>query len=186
MKTGKVLACLAGMVVMMVGSAYALLYLDLNGDHTGPVWMSQSSNPSETWVFNLDTDALVHGDIEPEDIILSATLKICFTDDDNDCWSKEYTDIKLDGTRVVNNMEVDPGYYTANVLSWVTDHLLYVKLCDVRGDFGVSCVKVYGCYEDVEEEEPEPEPVIPEPATLGMIAIGMCGLGIMRRRRVRR
>jgi hypothetical protein len=174
-----------------VGTASALNYLDVNGDHSGSVWMGEFTNPSETWVFDLDNDILDVGDVNPGDTILTAQLGVTICDPEGDFgqppfeWFLEFADLSLDGTTVFDNVEVDTGGpYFLDVLAWVTDHVLNVTISDVHGggplgpypgNFWVTEMTVSGEYAP-----------IPEPSTMILLGGGLIGLVALGRKKFKK
>lgn len=179
------LACLLAFAATPVLS-HAIPYKDVNGDHSGSVWMNGLLNPCETWTFDLDNDALALGNINPGDTIHSASLRIGITDDDptdRHIWNLEFSRILVDGTTVYGSGllgdEVDQGDMFFNVISWVSDHKLNVTIKDVLGSFRVDTMEVFGEY-----DSPLQDPVVPEPATMTLMGLGLSGLGLMTRRKL--
>jgi hypothetical protein len=181
MKKLTVVAVAVLMVFGVAGAASALEYLDVNGDHAGPVWMGTLLNPSETWVFDLDNDSLAIGDINPGDTIDSASLSITVSDwnpidawdwTDSPFWRLEFASLSLDGTAQGGIVEVDPGVFELDVLSWVSDHLLYVTIGNVLGNFSITEMSVGGEYAPV-----------PEPGTVLLLGSGILGLIALKRKR---
>lgn len=169
--------CTVALVFGMVGVANALPYLDVNGDHSGSVWMGTLLNPAETWIFDLDDDMLDIGDINAGDTILSAKLTINITDndpDDNEWWKFEFADLGLDGTNIYNDVEVDPGVFSIDVIAFVADHQLNVTIDDIWGNFWVNEISIVGDYETAP---------VPEPATILLVGTGLLGIiGFGRKR----
>jgi hypothetical protein len=185
MKKFVTFVCMLTLVFGVAGMARALTFLDVDGDHSGPVWMGQILNPSETWVFDLNNDILDVGDINPGDTILSASLAISISDLGGDPFGGflEFADLSLDGTTVYNDVEVDAGLYVLNVITWVSDNLLNVTIGDVHGgnpdwwpgNFLVEKMTISGEY----------QPAVPEPSTLLLLGAGVLGLVGLRRKLVK-
>lgn len=176
----KKLLILAGcflMVFGMVSFANALPFSDVI---TGS-W-SFISGTAEDWTFDLDTDALVVGDIGPEDTILpisdpiTLTLKITFTDD-GDRYLED-ANIYIDSI-LVGNFEIDPGTltFTADIYAAIVDdHQLVVSIERTGGDFGVTGLELLGSYTD------NSPAAVPEPTTLILLGSGLFGLVGLRRK----
>lgn len=100
----------------------------------------------------------------------------------------EWTDIYFDGNKVVNLLEVDPGVYPYNPLSFLSDGILNV-LIDPRGFsyndfyFNQSVLTASG-WRFVEDTPPLPPPsVIPEPTTMLLLGSGLLGLAGLKFRK---
>jgi hypothetical protein len=149
-------------------------------------WFNQCGE-SKTWTFDLDTDTLTPTgvNIDPEDTINKAYLLIYFTDDENDWYKKEYAQLIYDGYTPpgFSNFEVDAGRVSFNVSSFLsgTDHQLTVTITRNSGDFGVSWLKVHGCYTDNPPQVPEPDSLLL--AGTGLVMMG-CFL-VWRRKKIK-
>lgn len=174
------------MLIGMIGTASAVTanFEDHNGNQADntPIYMNMLCHPSQTWLFDLDNDVLEVGDVAPDNDLLTAALTIDVQDDNCDPLIFEIASLTLDGTTVWSG-EVNTGISTLNVLSWVADHVLNVQVCTVWGDFWVNSMVLHGTY-DNGVPSGDDEPVVPEPATLAMLGLGLSGLGILRRRHV--
>ena len=184
MKNFLVFLCSVFLVFGILGSAEAIPYLDVDGDHDGSVWMGEVTNPSETWVFDLVNDTLDIGNIGVNDIVDTAFTGITIDlagPDLGDRWL-EFADLSFDGTPILNNIEVDNGVYTFNVLAYFeTDYILSVTIDDVHhsaglvpANFLVDEIRVYGQY------------TVPEPATMLLLGCGLIGLAGLGRKKFRR
>jgi hypothetical protein len=157
--------------------ANALAYTDFQGtDVYFSHWLLGGVD-SYTWTFDLDNDALLTGDVNPGDIINSASLYIKVLACD---FFPEFAALVLDGIPVFIG-EIDTATYDLDVLAWVSDHVLSVQVVRVAGDFTIDYVKLTGNYTP---GGPDPrEPTIPEPATLALSLMGLSLAGLAHRRR---
>ena len=175
------------------GSAAAIPYLDVNGDHSGPVWMGEIVNPSETWVFDLVNDTLVDGDISTGDIIDNAYTRIAVSLAGPDLGTRwlEIADLSFDGTQVLNDVEVDNGFYSFNVSSYLgSDYILSVTISDVHhtggllpANFQVDDIRVYGDYTPALGVAATSVPVS-EPHTLLLVGVGLLGVSAVARQKL--
>jgi len=173
MKKFLMILCAVMMVFGMVGSASAIPYLDMNALES--VEMDETSHPSQTWFFDLVDDVFVYGDVNTGDFINTARLYVEITDDDgNSCFDLELerADFYVDGDMIFNDIEVNSGLFSLNVISWVSDYMLYVTIDDVEGDFLVNRMAVGGDYTPV-----------PEPSTILLLGSGLLGLVGYNRKR---
>ena len=185
----------------MVGSASAISFLDINGDHSSPdytpIYMNQITNPSETWYFDLVNDNLDEGDINLGDIINSVFLSIDILDEGDisgEKYTLEFADLDLNSTNYYTDVEVDAQTYTLNVEAWVNAYQLNVTISNVHsgvawapGDFFVDEIKLFGDYDtDTDTGAPTPAPTaapVPEPSTILLMGTGLLGLvGYSRKR----
>lgn len=162
----------------------------------------ESTNPTNTWIFDLDNDLLSSAwdgsgsdpygpavDINPEDKVTSAWIEISFYDNDYfvnpDTGNerpkyREFANLVVDETSLFVNREIDDGYIHRNIkASFLDDHRLELSITALSGDFGVYSVLLGGAFRD------NPAPV-PEPSTALLFAAGLVGLaGVGRRRKTR-
>ncbi len=143
------------------------------------VFLDQAGE-SYKFTFNLNTDSLALGDVNPEDDILSGYLTLGFKDD-FDPWQAEIAILDYETGKV--QIEVDTGIYIANVTGQlVSDHLLEVTVTQKKGDFWLKFGQVSGSYRD--------NPVgggggahTPEPSTLVLLSLGIGSLTFALKRR---
>lgn len=178
------LGLLLGLLLLCsAAQAVPVAFEDHNGNQAdnSPVFLHWILNPSRTWVFDLNNDALEVGNVEPQHNLLTAFLSIDVEDD-------RFPGIRIDiGTLSLDNQlvwigEVDTGVQTLNVLGWVADHVLNVQICALIGDAWINSIVLHGTY-DNGVPSGDDEPVVPEPATLALISLGLAGAGVLRRRR---
>ena len=172
MKKFLMVLCAVMMVFGMVGSASATQYIDYNDTSV----FFDENNTATTWCFDLDNDTLFMGDINPDYTINTATLFIRFEGDDtNGSWFNVLgeADLNLDNdNNVVENFEIYAGVCSLNVESWISDHILYVTIDDIEGEFWVTGMAIKGDYTPV-----------PEPSTILLMGTGLLGLvGYSRKR----
>jgi hypothetical protein len=192
---GKLLAILWVTLLFLgiSGRAEAIPYLDVNGDHSGPVWMGEIVNPSETWVFDLVNDTLVDGDISSGDIIDNAYTRIAVSLAGPDLGNRwlEIADLSFDGTQVLSDVEVDNGFYSFSVSSYLrSDYILSVTISDVHhtggllpANFRVDDIRVHGDYTPALGVAATSVPV-PEPHTLLLVGFGLLGVSAVGRRKL--
>ncbi|MFH1062120.1 MAG: PEP-CTERM sorting domain-containing protein [Candidatus Omnitrophota bacterium] len=126
--------------------------------------------------FNLDTDILTVGDVNPTDVVTDALLAINFTDDKASiwgvelCWDDLLTEyVKVGGDIATQTFEVDTGLWSIDVTGQlVNDHQLDVKVVRKSGDFWLGNATLSG------STNPVPEPMtmlLFGPALLGLIGL---------------
>lgn len=184
--------CVMLLLCGISGSAAAIPYLDVNGHHSGPIWMGEILNPIETWVFDLVNDTLEVGDISAGDTINTAETKIAISLAGPDLGTRwlEIADLSFDGTLVFNDVEVDNGFYTFNVSSYLgSDYSLSVIISDVHhtdgllpANFQVDDIRVYGDYTPALGAAATAVPV-PEASTMLLLGSGLIGLATFGRKR---
>jgi hypothetical protein len=179
-------------VSLVVESALAIPFVDFNGDQTGPIFMSQDINPAHTWIFDLDNDALLVGDIDAEDTIASATLTVNLRDVSRPCpltWFfdvfldrvPETTDMMVDGWLWKEAYEIDSATYTLDVLASVySDHYLQVMINEATGNFLVENMILHGEYDELTGSDASP---VPEPATMLLFGCGLVGMATVGRKK---
>jgi hypothetical protein len=160
-----------------------------------------TANTTKTWVFDLNNDVLFGSwsgsgdpypppilDINAEDIITSAWLRINFYDADYILNAngkeknifKEFADLTVDGEVVFTDKEIDSITYYLNInrklnITLLDDHLLEVTIDCLGGDFEVYNLFVGGKFID--------NAPIPEPNTTLLVGIGIAGFAAAGRRK---
>lgn len=143
--------------------------VDPNPDVRLSVW----GNQYYTFTHNLVDDGFTPG----QQKVYSAVLAVTLQDDGNDDMVTDGLEkiwIRIDGSTLVNNTEVNTGTYSFNVESRFleSDGKLVVKLMAKDGDFYFRRSEL-----DVDAS------VIPEPTTIALTGLGLLGLGFYTRRR---
>ncbi len=169
MKKSTLFLCVITLVFSIVGRVNATPltpFLDVHTAFINP-FDDIKIDENTTFVFNLINDDLFIGDINNGDIIDSATLHLGLTDD-RDRRRDEYTDLRLDGDRVLNNFEVGfLDYLSFNVETYLENYKLRVQFRDVQGDFYLYGLTVSGDYNQAP---------VPEPATILLFSSGVLAL----------
>lgn len=170
----KLLSGLAVLTLASVASATPT-YVDFTDivDPDPNVFLSHTGNPGSYYTFQYTHDIIDNGFQPTGHIILGATLDIKLTDDQaND--AAEYVKIHLDHALTEEFLEVIAGNYHFSVSTQMLqkDGQLVVKLTAVSGDFTFerSDLNVH-------------TQVVPEPATMALMGLGLLGLGVAYRRR---
>jgi hypothetical protein len=171
------------LILGIAGTAQADYFLDIKVDMRYPAtWvLFDSTHRSQTWVFDLNNDALYMGDIDSYDKITRASFFVDFKPAGQD--GGEKVDVVFDNlqsiTPAYNSSYHAPQGFHWDVFLYVgLDHLLNLTLENAQGDFCVYELRVEG--------DCEPGKCIPEPTTMLLIGSGLLGLGVLGRRSRRR